>query len=378
MSSLTLSQIYSKLNRADLVFLLGIRELPTNGSDEELVTRLTASELDLFPTAAAGIEATPEAGAATAQDAKYLPRGPPRPTLGRCAELPYEVWLHILRYTSDWELAAALANDDVGLQRPIVWEFAKPAHLVVLRNDLRAVRALAHADVFPLPSHVLEAVIRFEYIDMLQYVHEHRTDAFREEMIPLLASRFNSPRVLDWWRGHIARPTYDEGCLDAASASGRLDALEWWRRSGLPLRIGRVMDFASDEGHTGVLEWWKSSGLKYKYSKGAMHLASQNGHVHVLDWWLHSGLQLFYDNGCLDVATRFNRVAVLAWWKGCGLVIEYRIIDIEEALGEAVVGGNQCRNWWVEQGIDFGRVAHSEWMRDRPLNEHARYMTIDP
>lgn len=53
-------------------------------------------------------------------------------------------------------------------------------------------------------------------------------------------------------------------------------------------------------------------------------------------------------------------------------MIEYRIMDIEEALGEAVVGGNECRNWWVEKGIDFG-VNNSEWMKDRILNESAQY-----
>jgi hypothetical protein len=54
-------------------------------------------------------------------------------------------------------------------------------------------------------------------------------------------------------------------------------------------------------------------------------------------------------------------------------MIEYRIMDIEEALGEAVVGGHESRHWWrVQMGIDFG-VNNSEWMRDRILNEAATY-----
>lgn len=282
----------------------------------------------------------------------------------------------IVKYTNDWELSASLFMSDIGLRKPAVWDNATATDLAILHDDLPLLLSLVAegAFLFPVPKHVIDVVLRFEYIQILEYLWKSKSSTLTQDQIPLLASRYNSPKVLEWWKSTtpLADLSYSESCLDAASSSGHTEALDWWKSSGLPLKIGRVMDFASDEGDVRVLEWWRNSGLKFKYSKFAMRHASQNGHINVLDWWLNSGLQLFYDAGCLDYATRFNRVAVLEWWFSRGLMIEYRIMDIEEALGEAVVGGNECRNWWVEKGIDFG-VTNSEWMKDRILNEQAQY-----
>lgn len=291
-------------------------------------------------------------------------------------ELPPELWMMIVRYTNDWELSAALFMSDIGIRQPAVWNQASVTDLAILHDDLHLLKdlVLRGCKLFPIPKHVVDLVLRFEYIEILEYIRTHQPCTFHADQIPLLASRYNSPKVLDWWKNTMrdGELYYSDSCLDEASASGHTEALEWWKCSGLPLKIGRVMDFASDEGDVRVLEWWKTSGLKYKYSKFALRSASQNGHINVLEWWLNSGLQLFYDKECLDTATRFNRVKVLEWWYWCGLIIEYRIIDIEEALGEAVVGGNECRNWWVEKGINFS-ANNSEWLRDRILNERAQY-----
>lgn len=359
------------------MFLLGIRGLSTNGPPSELIARLADNELSLFPSAYAKIDATRLQ--ASGSGASIELRGSLYSTGDKSnnrAQLPPELWMMIVKYTNDWELSAALFMTDIGLRKPAVWNTASVTDVAILHDDLPLLKELQlkGATPFPIPKHVVDIVLRFEYIEILEYIWTNQPSTFQQEQIPLLASRYNSPKVLEWWKMSMpdGKLLYSDSCLDEASASGHTEALEWWKCSGLPLRIGRVMDFASDEGDVRVLEWWKTSGLKFKYSKSAMRYASQNGHIDVLEWWLNSGLQLFYDKECLDAATRFNRVKVLEWWFWCGLMIEYRIIDIEEALGEAVVGGNECRNWWVEKGINFG-ANNSEWLRDRILNEEAQY-----
>lgn len=361
-----------------MVFLLGIRDLSTSGAPSELIERLADNELSLFPTAYANFDAMKAKERTTAssiqlRDNKFMLKRKHRQDI---VGLPPELWMMVVKYTNDWELSASLFMSDIGLRRPACWDIASDTDLAILHGDLPTLRNLVAkgSKVFPLPKHVVDVLLRFEYIDILEYIWINEPSAFQNDQIPLLASRYNSPRVLEWWKNTkpLDELWYTESCLDAASSSGHTEALDWWKDSGLPLKIGRVLDFASDEGDVRVLEWWRVSGLKFKYSKFAMRHASQNGHINVLEWWVNSGLQLFYDAGCLDYATRFNRVAVLEWWFWCGLMIEYRIMDIEEALGEAVVGGNECRNWWVDKGIDFG-VNNSDWMRDRILNEKAQY-----
>ncbi|CCG81410.1 Putative uncharacterized protein [Taphrina deformans PYCC 5710] len=378
MSHQTLSQIYGKLSRADLVFLLGVRELDTAGTPSELIERLANNELSLFPAAYANFDAIKAKEysidkTVRLRESRYQKKAKPRADQ---VGLPPELWMMIIKYTNDWELSAALFLSDTCIRKPAVWDFATETDLAILHDDLPHLKRMVDKGlkVFPIPKHVIDVVLRFEYIDILEFIWKHMPSTFTNDQIPLLASRYNSPKVLQWWKQTNSPENlfYSESCLDAASSSRHTEALDWWRDSGLPLKIGRVLDFASDEGDVAVLEWWRTSGLKFKYSKLAMRHASQNGHISVLDWWLNSGLQLFYDAGCLDYATRFNRVAVLEWWFWCGLMIEYRIMDIEEALGEAVVGGNECRNWWVDKGIDFG-VNNSDWMKDRILNEQAQY-----
>lgn len=85
---------------------------------------------------------------------------------------------------------------------------------------------------------------------------------------------------------------YSEAALENASARGHIHVLKWWAQSGLPLRVGRVMDLASKMGHTDVLEWWLRSGVEVKYDHGSLEHASRNGRVDVLSWWLASGYRM--------------------------------------------------------------------------------------
>ena len=89
--------------------------------------------------------------------------------------------------------------------------------------------------------------------------------------------------------------------------------------------------------------------------------------VEVLEWWLQSGLQLAYDQEVLWGATRYNRPEVLEWWDKSGLPIQYRMCDIEEALEDAIGGGEKARAWWRQKGIDFN-ANDKEWMKLQNLH----------
>ena len=49
------------------------------------------------------------------------------------------------------------------------------------------------------------------------------------------------------------------------------------------------------------------------------------------------------------------------------LPIQYRMCDIEEALEDAIAGGEAAREWWRKKGVDFN-ANDKEWMKLRNLN----------
>ena len=133
------------------------------------------------------------------------------------------------------------------------------------------------------------------------------------------------------------------------------------------MKVGRVMDMASTAGHVEVLDWWARHQPEIKYDRQAMYHASCHGNVDVLQWWLDSGLQLSFDPDVLVGATRHNRPEVLEWWDKSGLPIQYRMCDIEEALEDAIGGGEAARRWWKRKGVDFN-ANDKEWMKLQNLN----------
>ncbi|KAJ3357586.1 hypothetical protein GGF32_000937 [Allomyces javanicus] len=81
-------------------------------------------------------------------------------------------------------------------------------------------------------------------------------------------------------------------CFDKACLHGRVNVLEWWRVSGIPLKYSNsAMDMASKLGNVHVLQWWRDSGLDLKYSRNAVSWAAARGHMDVLEWWNASGLE---------------------------------------------------------------------------------------
>jgi hypothetical protein len=326
-------------------------------------------------------------------------------------DLPVEIMADIMDQVGDWELSQAVGVP-TSIPTPLEWVRANATDRAIITGYLPLIRA---ANPVANPPTKLAAVpaIRFSYVNVLEhFLTQHRSIfvfVFKDDIIPIKASRYGRTAVLSWWKhgfeqhpdliappkvGTIAEAIdsasrggqvtsldwwlssglpfeYTEAALEYASARNKIAVLAWWqaqhKKTGLPLKINRVMDMASTAGHVKVLEWWAASQLDFKYDRHALHHASCHGKVDVLQWWLGSGLQLIFDQDALTGATRHNRPEVLEWWDTSGLPIQYRMCDIEEALEDAIGGGEAAREWWRQKGVDFN-ANDKEWMKLQNLN----------
>ena len=394
---------YSRLTHDQLVLFLTVRSLPTHGADSELASRLAHHDIHTycFPTDPNGHAAH---GAAATGPLKRM-------RSVKAPDLPVEILAEIMDHVGDWELARAVGVP-TSLAQPLEWAHAKQIDYAVLTGYLPVVRS---ADPAAHPPSRLSAVlaIRFGYVHVLEYFLAHHpplfASLFKCDLLPITASHHGRVSVLSWWyhamalhpelvppatRGAIANSIdgasrngqvasldwwlhsgipleYTEQALEAASAKGEMEVLAWWKQQqkdhGLQMKVGRVMDMASTAGHVQVLDWWARTLPEVKYDRLAMYHASCHGKVDVLQWWLGSGLQLIFDPDALIGATRHNRPEVLEWWDRSRLPIQYRMCDIEEALEDAIGGGEAAREWWRRKGVDFN-ANDKEWSKLQNLN----------
>ncbi|KAF2139356.1 uncharacterized protein K452DRAFT_320487 [Aplosporella prunicola CBS 121167] len=361
--------------------------------------------------------------------------------------LPPEIWSMILDFTNDWELAKAL-NVYTTLPTPQSWQRAAskegPQTLMeklewaILAGTLDDVKALFNAHPAPpwLSTQAIRIIMRFGMVSLLKYLEEYHKDLFwasfghaflpdkasavfgrveileywrtsptflnKEYTIDAVdgASRAGFVHVLEWWRKSGLPLKYTEAALEQASSKGQIEVLDWWknasmredgqvraggdesesegatasplsrRRGPLRLKPGKAIAFATQAGSRETLQWWVTSSVPFSHEDTVAKLASTHGHVGILDFWhsLH-GEKMIYDNQVLVGATKMGHRDVLEWWKCSGLRVEYKTCDIEEALEDGVEGvkGQQVRRWWAENGLNLG-VGTSEWMRTKLLN----------
>ncbi|KAI0313021.1 hypothetical protein OF83DRAFT_590776 [Amylostereum chailletii] len=333
---------------------------------------------------------------------------PPR-SRARIPQLPVEIIADIMDNVGDWELSKAVGLP-TSLSQPLPWTRATSTDYALLTGYLPLLVSNDPA-IHPPTSIGASLTVRFAYTHVIAFIfHHHRAlfrRLYRNDLIPIVAAHNGRVKVLDWWLSmHREYPDdipipsrkaisdaidgaskngqvvsldwwlksglpfeYTEGALENASAKNRIDVLEWWhaQKGSLPLKVGRVMDTASAAGAVDALEWWASSGLDYTYDRFALQHASCHGRVDVLQWWLNSGMQLFFDQDTLVGATKHNRPEVLEWWDKSGLPIQYRMCDVEEALEDAIGGGERAREWWRKKGVDFN-ANDKEWMKLQNLN----------
>ncbi|KAA1470559.1 hypothetical protein DENSPDRAFT_923529 [Dentipellis sp. KUC8613] len=405
---------YRRLSHEQLYLFCIVRGLSTCGNDIELASRLAHHDLHQYTFPASSRDLNASAG--HQPDPAPLPDTHPPPVDDRHSSLPpfpVELMAEIMDHVGDWELTKAVGLP-TSLTQPLSWTRASPTDHALLTGYLPL---LISSDPAQHPPTTIGATltVRFGYTHVLSHLFVHHRALFRRlykhDLIPTVAMHYGRLAVLDWWasmRGeHPAEfpvpPAraiadaldgasragqagalawwraaglpfeYTEAALEHASAKNQLAVLDWWRAqhsaapAALPLKVGRVMDTASAAGHVAALAWWARSGLDYTYDKQALYHASCHGRVEVLQWWLNSGLQLFFEQDVLVGATRHDRPEVLEWWDKSGLPIQYRMCDIEEALEDAIGGGERAREWWRRKGVDFN-ANDKEWMKLQNLN----------
>ncbi|KAF4620718.1 hypothetical protein D9613_000833 [Agrocybe pediades] len=393
---------YQRLSHSELVLFLKVRNLPTSGTDAELASRLSNHDLHTyhFPTVPLDDRASTSSPTLSAKRQSMSP------------DLPVEILADIMDHLGDWELAKAVGVP-TALTQPSEWSRATRTDRAVISGRVALIQKANPSAENPLTKIGATIAIRFGYVKVLEYFlqqhHKMFLDVFEDDLIPIKASRHCRLNVLSWWKhafeqhpdlmpppkrasiaeavdrasrnGHVASLDwwlnwghpfeYTEAALEYASSKNQIHVLDWWKRQhkerGLPLKIGRAMDMASTAGHVDVLEWWARSGLEPKYDRHALQHASCHGKVEVLQWWLGSGLPLMFDQEALTGATRHNRPEVLEWWDKSGLPITYRMCDIEEALEESIIPGDDARQWWQRKGVDFN-ANDKEWMKLQSLN----------
>lgn len=316
-----------------------------------------------------------------------------------------------------WRVEPKQPNDPISVyQHELEW--------TILAADTEAIcKKLSEAsDSFrELSALATKLIFKFTLIDVLRYIEKscpHMFKCFDGKTIPTKASAYY-PRteILDWW---ITSPSflekqYDFEALDMASQNGYVHILRWWRQSGLPLKYTHAaLEGASARGHIDVLEWWRDtyraspSELELKPGKSILS-AAQCGQLEAIRWWVSSGLTFAHEEQVCKQASRYGQVDVLELWRELkgddkltfDLVIlteptlyshtgvldwwaayahgelpgmdgrrakkvEYKTMDIEEALEEAFGDQTRIRTWWAQHGLNLG-IGTTQWMMAREL-----------
>ncbi|KAI0477406.1 flavoprotein [Xylariaceae sp. FL0804] len=364
--------------------------------------------------------------------------------------LPPEIWSLVFEHVGDWELATALGVYTT-LRVPQEWKKIRanledpvdvfmyelewlivttPKSDVICQKLSEAPESLRY-----ISSLSAKLIMKFSLIDVLTYLETHLSRvfwaSFSAKFLPNKASGFyGRTEILDWWNTSpsFLKKEYDAEALDNASRMGYVHVLDWWLRSGLPLKYtevaleaaskegqllvlewwkhaalrhdgvimlkpGRSLLTAAQHGQTAILRWWEGSGIPAPHGEGVCKVASAHGQTAVLDAWRElKGDKLSFDAQVLVEPTKRGHVATLEWWKqyargegpndgdgGGGQQhggqqhgqrthrVEYKTCDIEEALEDAVGGDPRAvRKWWATNGLNLG-LGTSEWMRVKRL-----------
>jgi hypothetical protein len=326
--------------------------------------------------------------------------------------LPPEIWSIIMTHVGDWEVAKSLGVYTT-LPIPAEWRPSTRAldeiqsymreleWTILTSNTPTIIEKLAHApsNMRWLSSLCVKLIIKFCLIDLLAHLETHFKDvfwaSFGPTLLPTKASAvFGRTEILEWWRTSpsFLSKEYTSEALDGASKSGFVHVLDWWRKSGLPMKYTEAaLEQASGKGHILVLEWWKeasmhqgqfhiesdtsrfgSSRSRHQYSSptskmpisrdsipahGPLGLmvgksicaAAQNGQAAVIRWWDTSGIPYSHSETVAKVASAHGHVNVLETWKE--LKGEKMIFDSQVLVGPTKNGHVGVLEWWKNSGM---------------------------
>ncbi|KAE8445130.1 hypothetical protein EG329_013732 [Mollisiaceae sp. DMI_Dod_QoI] len=364
------------------------------------------------------------------------------------ALLPAEIWTLVFQHVGDWETAEAL-NIYTTLPVPPEWQYRPDEPKDELNMFMRSLEWTiltqsteniidklkdAPDNMKFLSSLCVKLVIKLCLVELLHHLEINFKDvfwfSFGQKLLPTKASAvYERTEILEWWRtsSSFSSKDYTAEVIDGASISGFVQVLDWWRRSGLPLKYTEsALEQASSKGHILVLEWWKqasygasltidrdrttmspevqpalrlkpgksllaaaqnnqvlvlrwweSAGIPVLYSESVAKVASAQGHVEVLDAWRElKGEEMEFDYKVLVEPTENRHVNVLEWWKNLsqgvdgrpGPKVEYRACDIQEAL-DGIVGSEESalevKQWWEQNGLNSR--PDDEWMEVHAL-----------
>lgn len=288
----------------------------------------------------------------------------PKQRHARTPDLPIEILADIVDHLGDWELAKAVGVP-TSLAQSSEWKRATRTDHVVLTGRITLIHKSHPSLNNSLTKIGASAVVRFGYVHVLDYFFSHHekmfVEAFEEDLIPVKASRHGRIDVLNWWRRSFElrpdliscpkRSSIAEA-IDRASRHGHVNSLDWWLRSAYSLEYTEAaLEYASARSQIAVLEWWKGQhkriGLPLKIGR-SMDMASTAGHVEVLEWWATSQLEFKYDKLALQHACCQGKVKVLQWWIGSGLSL---IFDQEALTGATRHNRPEVLEWWADSGL---------------------------
>lgn len=281
-------------------------------------------------------------------------------------KLPDEIWSLIFERVGDWEISQSL-NVYTAIPTPLEWQLRTFKEDDELRTYMRSLEWKILTESTPniiaklkeapermevLSNLCVKLVIKFCMVDLLTYMETNFKDifwaSFGQRVLPLKASSvLGKTKILDWWlmSPSFLSKDYTSEAMDGASKMGFIHVLEWWRRSGLPLKYTEVaMEQASAEGNIDVLDWWKQASMdrvyyplkprtqRHNVSDDESHnlsepqsslpllpgksllTAAQNNQAQVLRWWEKSCIPIGHSESVARVASQYGNVDVLDAW----------------------------------------------------------------
>jgi len=324
--------------------------------------------------------------------------------------LPPEIWTVIFEYVGDWEVAQSLAVYTT-LPTPKEWEqreapkddlqkyMCELEWAILTQSIPKVIEKLNEApkNILYISPLCVKLIIKFCLTPLLSHLETNHREvfwaSFRGNLLPTKASAvYGRTAILEWWRtsASFLKKDYTAEAIDGASRSGFVHVLDWWRKSGLPLKYTEAaLEQASGRGHILVLEWWKEASmhqgsyvlepdtkppmrrahsnflydapttdvapseaelppLRLKVGK-AILTAAQNGQVTSVRWWDTSGIPYSHGESVARIASAYGHVDVLEEWKelkGDKFAMSY---DSQVLVGPTKNGFVRVLEWWRRQ-----------------------------